>query len=306
MIATWLLLTTLASVTGMPQIELIDAGKTPRHRVRYQLPEGVFTAQLDWQVGAVVLRGNLQGEEFNAPLLSAVLELELRRRTDRRMSLRVLIRAAKVIAHHQTSRQEPSIDYDAALSNCYGMTWYGTVDNRGRVTWQLPPVGLDVATNRVLEEMGRALASQLTIPVPHQAIGKGARWRAQTAAKVGFVPNLIEQKTYALDSFDGESLGVTYQVALTHTGKPIDLGSAFVDITDTQTTGTGHGNHQLDTIFPSLADHTFETWVTLTPSQSTKSPGRAAKTDASDQSAFVAVFKTREILRNLGPQLLGP
>lgn len=200
-----------------------------------------------------------------------------------------------MLAHAEGLSEEEEAELASSLRNTFGMRWRGEVDALGRVSWAPPPAGLDVTTNRLLEEMSRALASQLTLPVPSEPVGRGARWRTRAPTQVGFVPHLIEEKTYTLVELEGDALEVGYELALTSSGAAIEVGAASVRIADVRSNGSGRGERQTDSVFPTLADQAMEVQVTLQPDDVAPKPG------APERGAFLAVFRAREILRDLGP-----
>lgn len=279
---------TLTIAAPVQRVQLIELGQAPRRALRYALPEGSYVAQLDWQIAGAVIRGALQGEEHNGPLLSAILKIQATPKM-RSAKLRIELKAATVLARDEHLSNAELELFERAAKQVRGAVWTGEVDTRGRVQLTRSKDESDQMNRRVLEELDRAIRSQLFVPLPEKPVGKGAVWTSRTPTKVGFVPHLIEEKRFTLQQLEADEFHLRYTLSFTLARSTIQVEKEQITINGVTTKGAGRVHRRFDALFPVLADQALETRIVLEPKD----------VEAEHQRAFLAVFKVREALRQL-------
>ncbi len=219
--------------TSVPQAEVLDAGASPRTARRFSFTAGTSTelsllvdlsveqeadgATQGFDTPAVIQQVTLTVVEVSADGKTAQVGLELGR-------LGLDPTGSDLT---DTEVAELSRELDALV----GLKGSGTVDDRGQVSdfEYSPPEGATARTIGVLDDAANQLAG-ITVPLPEDPIGVGARWRAQTQTVFGGV-TATQETTYELIGVDGDRL--TYRATVRQQASPgaITLGGLPAETT---------------------------------------------------------------------------
>jgi hypothetical protein len=128
-------------------------------------------------------------------------------------------------------------------------------DSRGKIKSGsfVVPEGLDPLTKQLFEQVSSSL-NQLSSPVPAEAVGKGAKWRASTALNLGGI-NLTQSAIYELvnlqDNVATLNVSVEQQAASQELALPgLPPGITFT-LKSLNSQGQGQMTMQLDEVMPS-------------------------------------------------------
>jgi hypothetical protein len=142
----------------------------------------------------------------------------------------------------------------AAFAEMQGMKGHVIVSSRGfakESDFVIPPKMMDPETKESMEEFKQS-ASQMSLPLPEEAVGVGAKWLTTTTVKQdGMV--LKQSITSELRSLSGDAAKVSLTIKMT--------GSA-VGLKSCTSSGNGEVNLDLGRLIPSLATvHVTSRWI---------------------------------------------
>lgn len=186
-----------------PKIELLEAGAEPRTQLRFDPDVGAkrdMTMTMRMKIGMQL--GARQTPPVATPPIQATGKVEIVEKTEGRVVGRMQFGAMEVL-------DEPGADpkmvsaMRAQLGSFDGMSSYTTIDASGAVIdgYLEIPKGIPDNIRQTMRQMGEN-AGQMTVPMPDEAVGVGAKWTATTTiSNMGM--NLIQTATYTLEKLEG-------------------------------------------------------------------------------------------------------
>jgi hypothetical protein len=219
--------TTTAPGAAEVTVEVLDAGTEPREALRYALEDGAEFAYEQ----VIVLEQSVGGTSLTLTTTSAVVA-RVEAVADGVADVAVEFGAGAVEGGPGVP-PEAVTAAQSALDVLAGTTVAVELDDRGRILSSELDVGAgDPAIRSLLGQLGSTL-SQLTIALPDEPIGAGARWRVQQQTDVGGVVS-DSSTTYTLTGVDGgvATLDFAGQVDLSGaaSGRSTGAGTSRLDL----------------------------------------------------------------------------
>jgi hypothetical protein len=229
--------------------ELIEGGAKPHEKLRYARAAGL-TENLVIEFGLATL---LEASDAAALVSAPVLALGLTTGAVDKVSEGVWRYpfAFKVIGVKMPEGADPADieEMSRAVAPLGAVTGSFEVDDRGitrRADLVIPPQ----VSPRLVTLLGNIRTSLITVPLPEEAVGVGARWKVERLHQVGSIAttqtvvySLLERKERML------RLGVTLQQTAAPQEVPFDDGS-IVQVEAYEVSGTGSMLMDLDAITP--------------------------------------------------------
>jgi hypothetical protein len=286
------------------KVDLLQPGAAPLAPLRYTHRDAPRTFRLVVQSGIYVMRGVMQGEDSYLPAILTSWEKASGAAPTEDGCVGWRLATADVLPDKKV--KAPVVDATkkvvAGLVNREVTTCVGS---RGQLRLAMPEAG-DAAQRQVIDILAQAFQLDFTVPLPREPVGVGAKWRVRRA-----LPLAVTDATYQLD-YELKNVapkGFETSVTITLSGdprrvSPQDESVAPPPVVADQIEGEGHGElfSMLDEMTPMQADLSFESVMTLTPSES-----KGAPTEEERQHAYRLVYRTRELMRaaQLGPMQWG-
>ena len=137
---------------------------------------------------------------------------------------------------------------EQALKGIEGLSGSATTTRRGAyLDGRIDvPSGADPAMAQMLTQFDQQMAS-LTVPMPEEPVGVGARWRVTTGLELNGV-RVEQTATYTLQSFEGDDFTVDVEMEQRFVPGTIQSPGASVEILEG--TGTGRGSMTGSLRFP--------------------------------------------------------
>ncbi len=237
---------TPTTVAGPVVPELLEPGAEPRQALRFTFTEGaVTTADLTVETDVEQSVGG-RTQSLDTPPIVQTMAITTDRVTDQGAELSFEVTAASV--DRTETGLDPSAldDMDAAVADLVGLAGAMTVSDTGAasdVSYEIPD-DADEQTTTLLEQLEGQVAG-LTVPLPTEPVGVGARWQATTPFRSSGI--VVEQTTtYEITAIEGTS--VTYAATVEQTGErqDIELGGVEAELVSSDVQGTAEGTIALD------------------------------------------------------------
>lgn len=211
------------SATSVPQTEVIDAGVAPRSARRFQLTAGT-SADLSMLVDVSIDQESAGTTQIlDTPAVMQQVTVTVTEVSPDGKTAVVGVTLGQIgLDPAGTDLTEPEIaDLSAELDALVGLRGSATVGELGEVRdfEYLPPEGASARTIKVLDDVAAQLVA-ITIPLPREPIGRGARWRARTRSHFGGVTS-VQETTYELTAVEGDRL--SYRATVVQRALPGDI-----------------------------------------------------------------------------------
>jgi hypothetical protein len=229
--------------------ELLEAGAEPREKLRYQRAPGL-TEALVIRLGLASL---VQTSQADAALQAPVLTLGLTMGATNEIEKGVWRYpfAFRVIGIQTPDGSSAVLDEATAkeLAPIASVTGAFEVDDRG-ITRKADVVVPPDASPRLLALLGNIRTSLISVPLPEDAVGVGARWKVTRLHSVGQIQT-TQEVTYAL--LEKKDRLLRFAVTLTQNASPQHVkfdDQTTLDVESYQVSATGSLLMSLDGITP--------------------------------------------------------
>lgn len=241
-----------------PRVELLNAGAEPKQELRYKPTANAkqsvtITTDMD-------LVSTVSGQSMpKVKVPRSVMKMDVlvnQVDTNGDIHYQYAYTDADVLAD-QAVQPEVVNTMRSAIKKMVGFKGTAVIDNRGQVkssNFDIPDK-LDAVSRKLLEQVSGSL-SQLSSPVPTEAVGKGAKWRVSTPLNLGGM-NLSQSATYELA--DLKDNVATLNVTMEQQAKSQDLPApglpegATLTIKSFNSQGQGQMIMRLDAAVPTQA-----------------------------------------------------
>jgi hypothetical protein len=231
------------------ETELMEPGAEPREQLRYQRAPGL-TEHLVIQFGlATLLETSAAGVEAEAPVLSLGLTMGAVSRASEDTWRYPFTFRVIGIKMPEGSSEAQAAEVAHMIAPLAGVSGAFEVDERGLTRRADVVVPADLPP-RLISLLGNIRTSLVSVPLPEEAVGVGARWKVQRAHQVGRVEatqtvvyTLLERKERVL------RLGVTLQQSARPQAVLFDKDIKF-QLEAYEVSGTGNMLMNLDAIIP--------------------------------------------------------
>lgn len=202
--------TTVAAptTTTVPEssVEVLDAGRPPLAPLRLRFTEGdTTTVALTVDLDVSQTSGGAR-QVLDAPAVREVVTLTVDGVVDGEAMVSLAFTEANVIRTDTDLSDEEAAEIDRDLAALVGVRGSGRITEFGELTafrYDLPD-DLDPGVRTTLER-SRSELDAVTLPLPADPVGVGARWRATTTSRIGGFP-LRQEITYELTGVEGDAV----------------------------------------------------------------------------------------------------
>lgn len=241
----------MAPAALAPQVELLSAGEAPRQPLRYQLQAGrQERLRLELALAMAAQVGQEGGGQAAPPLVLDIVAGPTEKVGADRLRYRLQVRKASLqLTEAEQAAHGEAIERDLALLRQLGGSV--EVDTRGlthHVALDVPSAPISPRFRSMLGNIRTALFS---VPLPVEAVGVGARWRAKRI--VDLQAFQVEQEvTYTLTALQGPR--GTLQVTVRQSAAPQRLedpkSGAQASLQAYETSGVGSVRFHLGHLTP--------------------------------------------------------
>jgi hypothetical protein len=222
---------------GEPGVTLLTPGRAPRRTLRRTFEEG-STAKVHLEVTAVGVGGKPVGARYRVALKTKDVSND-----GSKANVALRIEGANTIA------KDTDPDAAANFGRLRGLRGSYTVDSLGAITnFELEaPKKANLQTEGVLVNL-RRLQALLSIPLPTEEVGVGARWSLFETLEEN--TPMAQRTIYEITKADGSRVDVRMKVQLMN--KTVDLEGVIKRL-GTLGTGTGAASFDLADLTPQTA-----------------------------------------------------
>ncbi len=167
---------------GAPVVRLLDAGGSPRRKLRYVVPAPRKTiAVMEMTMTMDLTLGAAPGRNVVSPPIRTTMEFDIAPTSaPAELTLAFKLTGAEVLPGPGADILRPQI------ARMVGMSGAGRVTTRGLVLamdHRVPP-DLPPAMTSTLDSMRNSIR-QMSVPLPAEAVGPGARWEVEQTVEMG-------------------------------------------------------------------------------------------------------------------------
>jgi Family of unknown function (DUF6263) len=270
-----------APESSAPEIKLLEAGAEPRKVLRLHPKAGDKQAmELSIQPTIEGRVGDMANSSMRRPGMKMVMGLTVKDiSSDGDIDYQIVITDVAAIAG-PTGDAQTAQAINSAAGELKGAADAGTISNRGveRGTQFEMPADAGEAFGQLLETF-----SNLTIPLPEEAVGAGAKWEARSQVKSR---GMTEQQTttYELASLDGERATIKISSAQHAANQKIQnpvMPGTQANVTKMDVKGTGNVNLLLTEVLPSSGRMDFHSEIDMVMNMGPQKQPMSIKSDVS-------------------------
>ncbi len=235
-----------------PEITLIDAGNGPKQELRFTFKVG------DEQKISMAMKMNMSqtmngspaGPPMDMPVITFPVTSRILSINDDGAAYEMIIGAPEIA---DDSTPMASMMFDS-MKKLEGMKITGVIDDRGHQSDVEVDAGdnTDPGVSGQLESIRNSL-TQMTPPLPEQAIGAGAKWSYKVEAEASSV-TATNTTTVTLQHRDGNALALEMIIDVSADPQAINSPdmppAAKAELLSMAGTGTGHSTVLLTRLFP--------------------------------------------------------
>ena len=213
---------TTSTTTPAPATDLLAPGAAPRRVLQLQLTPGVTTLALTTDID-VTQRTSGTTITVPSPAVREVVTFTVGPVTDGTADVSFVIKSAAMVRANTDLTDAQVASVNQAYATLVGIRGTGQLDAQGHLTgfsYQSPAtVAPEMRTylDKVQDQF-----QDLTVPLPTEAVGVGARWRT-TRTVVSSGVNIAQETTYTVTSLTDTAMGYTSVVTQTAQDQAMDL-----------------------------------------------------------------------------------
>lgn len=248
-------------------VTLLEPGAEPREALRFRPEAGTMsTAAMSMRMSVRQQLSGMQMPETKIPSSNIVIDLAVTDVEDDG-DIHYTMKVTKVdVADEPGVMPQVSAAMRQSLAGLVGLEGSFVMDDRGLVKqadFHAQP-GMNAAAQQQLGSIRESIR-QMSVPLPEQPIGIGAKWQTETLTNPsGF--DLKQKTTYELVSRDGNAM--TLNAEIEQTADPQELESpapgVSMRLASFSSTGTGQVSMMLNRIMPTRSSMQAESDVTMT------------------------------------------
>jgi hypothetical protein len=235
-------------------VEVLDNGPEPREELRFSLEAGQeFRSRMTMDFGMDL---SIDGEALPSttlPAMEALIVTRIERVDDGVATFRFTYEEIGTVAAPGVD-PEVARQYESGLQQLKGMSGTGSVDERGVAgEGSIDAAGVTDPNLKAQLESFTSQISNLTVPFPAEAVGVGARWKADRRAVLNGVTT-DTSTTYTLRSREGSAYTLDIVQEVTAPTGPVNLPGlpqgSTAEIVSYQMDNAGDLAGDLDTLLP--------------------------------------------------------
>ena len=242
-------------------VKLLDPGAEPRKVLRlHPKPGDKQTLVLTMKVAKDTKLGEIQTPAIKLPVMTLTMDAIVKAvSAEGDITYETLISDAGIAEDPDVLPQVAELA-KASLGSVKGLSGTGTTSNRGlnKSTDVKVPAGAAPQTRQAMGQMKEAFA-QMTLPLPAEAIGPGAKWEVKMPLESQGM-KINQAATYELVSVEDGRVTIkstTVQSAANQKIQNPTMPSLKLDLTKMTGQGTGETTLDLGQLMPSVATADF-------------------------------------------------
>ncbi|MGO9200186.1 MAG: DUF6263 family protein [Limisphaerales bacterium] len=197
------------SAASAPQAKLLDAGAEPRKVLRlHPEPGDKQTLSLTMKIAMDIQAGQMPSQSMKLPEIRMSMDATVKSLSpDGDILYDVSVGNVAVAGEADANPQIAQV-LKSALAGFKGLSGSATVSSRGfsKGTEMKTPPGSDAQLRQVVDQMKESFAN-LSVPLPEEAVGPGARWEVKVPVKSQGM-TIDQTTTCQLVSVEGERVTV--------------------------------------------------------------------------------------------------
>src|SRR6266511_1630785 len=228
-----------AQASGPPEIRLLDSGRAPREPLRFGAAAGTSsTSRLTTEVTITQELGG-RSQTVSTPPITITLSNRVASVTpEGEATIDFSYDKAEVkddgsVSEDQLAQIRQRLEPIAGITGSLTISTTGAA-SKGSVDI---PSDVDEQTRQLLEQLEEQ-ATQLTIPFPEEAVGKGARWKATQELEVSGA-TLRQTTRYELKSRDGDRAKVSAHIDQRADNETLDTPQGSATLVRSRADGKG-------------------------------------------------------------------
>jgi hypothetical protein len=254
------------SASSTPPAKLLEAGAEPRKVLRlHPKPGDKQTLNMTIKMAIDMKIGEMQNPAMNMPAMKLAMDTTVKSvSADGDITCEIVVSDASVTEDSEAAPQVVAA-MKASFAGAKGLSGTATMSGRGfnKGTEMKAPPGAAQA-GQLMDQMKEAFAN-LTVELPEEAVGSGARWEVRRLLKSQGM-TIDQTVTYQLVSIDGEHLTLKAAIAQRASNQKIQnpaMPGLKVDLIKMAGKGSGDFTVDLAQLLPSKgtadlqSDHTM-------------------------------------------------
>jgi hypothetical protein len=236
------------SAGSTPQAKLLEAGAEPRKVLRlHPQPGDKQTMSLTMKIVIDLQAGGMPGQSMKIPAIRTTTDTTVKSVSPDGDILYDVIMGNADVAQEADANPQIAQALKSAFSGFKGVSGSGTMSGRGfvKATQMKTPAGSNPQLGQVVDQMIESFAG-LSVPLPEEAVGPGARWEVKMPVKSGGM-TIDQTSAYQLVSVEGDRVTVKYTVEQRASNQKIQipaLPGLTLDVA--KMTGKGSGDMALE------------------------------------------------------------
>jgi hypothetical protein len=244
-----------AVASGGPSAKLLEAGAEPRKALRLHPKLGdKQTLTLNIKTDMEMKMGDTPGPAMKLPAIILSLDTTIKDVSAEGDITYEIVLADVKLGDEEGAAPEVVAAMKSAFEGAKGLAGTGTVTDRGvnKGTKFEVPAGADAQVRQAVEQMKESF-SQLTTPLPEEAVGVGAKWEAKRDMKSQGM-TMQQTETYQLAAMDGDRLTLKNTIGQTAPKQKVEnpaMPGVKLDLEKMSGTGSGDAVWDLGRLLPS-------------------------------------------------------
>jgi hypothetical protein len=254
-----------SATADAPTVTVLDAGKGPQKQLRFTARKGLKkTCVIRLTMGMSMDLGNGSPVTQGMPTIEMTFDIKVTDVTaDGDIAYDLVFKRPRVIATPGVSKAVVSA-MSGVVKAFEGITGHSTMSNRGIVKdLELEiPDAVSPQVRQMMDSMKQSF-SQLSAPMPEEAVGVGAKWETKTKLAMNG-PVIDQTATTTIVALAGNK--ATLDVKLVQTGKPqkFTANGITADLVSYGATGGGKSVLDVGALLPTKAEMGMKSNMKLT------------------------------------------
>lgn len=275
------------AAVGAVAARLLEPGAEPRKVLRlHPKPGDKQTMQMTIKMGMDMKMGGAAGQAMKFPPMLMAVEGTVKSVSENGEITYEFVMGDVNVADDPAVMPQVAEAIKAALGGMKGTSGTGVMSDRGvcKGIDMKMPTGVDPQLKQMMEQMNDSF-SRLSVPLPEEPVGVGARWEVRAPIKSQGM-TIQQITTYQVAALEGEQLTMQTTMTQTASNQKIQnpaMGGMKVDVTKMTGSGSGEVTFDLARILPSAAKVKSQMESTMAMNVGTQKQTMAMKMDMSLQ-----------------------
>jgi hypothetical protein len=250
-----------SSAVSALQARVLEAGAEPRKVLRLHPQAGdKQTLSLTMKISTDIQAAGMPGQTMKLPAIKMTMDTTVKSVSAEGDILYDMTMGNAEVAGEADANPQIAQLLKSAFSGFKGLSGSGTTSDRGfgKGTEMKTPAGADPQLRQVVDQV-RESFGQLSVPLPEEAVGPGARWEVKMAVKAQGM-TIDQTSVYQLVSIEGDRVTVKGTVEQRASNQKIQnpaMPGLTFDLTKMAGKGSGDMVFDLTRFLPGEGTSTF-------------------------------------------------